>query len=244
MRMHALATIGLFAASSLLSACSSKSVSYSDPTTPTGSQTQAVTSLTDVGAHVTAAFSGMSDANKAFGVHSLMASLQGTAVNQSSSSQGLSLALEGIDAACTSGTAATGFTYTNCMLDGGQGSINGSVKITPTSVTYDLKVSVSASGTSTNLTLSGTMTNTAGRLTGNLEYKIHIDISGVGGLGGLGGGGGSTDITTTADWDMTYTETPSCITGGSVEVKVDSAGTLRGAKFLFSGCNAVMVQNG
>ena len=43
---------------------------------------------------------------------------------------------------------------------------------------------------------------------------------------------------------MTYTESPSCINGGTIEVKVDYAGKLHGAKFLFSGCSMLTVQNG
>lgn len=229
----------------LASACSSDSVSYGDPTTPSASQMQAVGSLTEVGTNVSVATKGMSDANKAFSVHSLMAGLQGTAVKQSSSAQGLMQALElapsEIDAACTTGTPATGFTYNNCNIT--SGTISGTVKITPTSADYDLKVSVGVSGATTELTLKGGLTFTGGRITGDLEYKIHIDYGSLGGLGGLGGAA-TADITTTAIFDITYTETPACITEGFIEVKVNQADTLHGAKFLFSGCNSVMVQNG
>ena len=198
---------------------------------------QALTSLADVSSRLSLAVKGMSDANKMFAVHSIMASLQGTAINNSSSTQGLTLAPSGIDPACVSGTAATGFTYNHCSTENG-GYLDGAVKITPTSVEYDdLKI---VSG-NTSLILDGAITFTTGRLTGDLEYQIHTDL---GSAGVFGGAIPNTDVTTNTSWDISYTEEPSCITAGSIEVKVDYAGMLRGAKFLFSGCASVMVQNG
>ena len=214
------------------------SVSYGTPTQPTGSQMQAISTMTDVSNHLSVAISGKSDANKAFDVHSLMGSLQGTAINQSGGSQGLGLVPADIDASCTTGTAATGFTYNDCKTT--NGTISGSIAITPTSVTYkDLKITGSSSGGTASLVLNGNVTVTAGHLTGDLNYKISTDFGALGSLGSA-----NTDITTDATWDITYTDTPSCITAGSIEVKVDYAGTTHGAKFTFAGCNMVTVQNG
>jgi len=240
-----LSNVALFSVSLLLGAvggCGGKSASYGASTAPTGSQMQAVSSLTQVGTEVSVAAKGMSDANKVFGVQSLMASLQGTAINQSSSTSGLSLFASEIDASCTTGSAATGFTYNNCTTE--NGTISGSVKITPSSVEYDLKITASGSGTNTELTLIGSVSVSGGRITGDLEYKIHVDLGALGGLGGLGGSAANPDVVTKAIFDMTYTEEPACITDGTVEVTVDYAGMFRAAKFTFTGCNSVMVQNG
>jgi hypothetical protein len=238
-----LSRLALLSVSVLLGAvgCGSKSASYGAPTAPTGSQMQAVTSFNDMSGRMSVAAKGMSDKDKVFGVQALMASLQGSAINQSSTTSALSLFESDIDPACVTGTPATGFTYTACATTGG--TINGSVKITPTSVAYDLKISVSASGTSTELTLVGTVTVTGGRITGDLEYKIHINLGAAAGLGGLGGVT-NTDVLTKAIFDIGYTETPSCITDGTVEVTVDYAGTFHAAKFTFAGCGNVTVQNG
>ena len=225
--------------SAVLFGCGGGGVGYGDPTAPTSSQMQAVGNMTTIGGNVSTSVKGMGNADKPFEVYSLMATLQG-AINQSSS-QGLSIGTETLPDGCATGSAATGFTYTNCTTGSGT-TLSGSVQITPTSVTYDMTVSSSVSSATTAISLKGSVSYSAGRITGNLTYKIHTEISGLGGLGGIGGT--SADITTTADWDIAYTEEPSCITNGFIEVKVDSANGLHGAKFLFSGCNAVLVQNG
>ena len=220
----------------LAAGCSSKSVSYGAPTQPSGSQMQAVTSLTSVGETVTLGVKGMATADQMFDVHGLMAGLQGTAINSSGSAQALSLSPESLDPSCVTGSSSTGFTYNHCATGDG-GTIDGSVKITPTSVTYDnLKIT---SG-STELVLDGSVTDSAGSITGDLQYKIHTDLGAAGKFGGVA----NADITTDVNFAMTYTDSPSCITGGTIEVKVDYAGKLHGAKFLFSGCSMLTVQNG
>lgn len=222
--------------------CGQGSVGYGAPTQPTGSQMQAVTSLGDVSGKLTLAAGGKIDSEKAFNVHSLMGTLQGTALNQSGSTNGLTLDPTELDPACTTGTALTGFTYNNCVVGSGA-TLSGSVKITPTTVTYDnLKITSSSGGANTELILNGSVTVNPGALSGNLEYKIHVDLGSLGGLAGLSGV--NADVTTTAKWDITYTAEPSCITGGTIEVTVDQADKLHGAKFTFTGCQAFTVQNG
>ncbi len=231
-----------FSVMGLATGCGQGSVGYGAPTQATGSQQQAVTSLSDVSGKLTLAAGGKIDSENAFNVHSLMGTLQGTALNQSGSTNGLMLEATDLDPACVSGTAATGFTYNNCVVDSGA-TLSGSVKITPHSVSYDnLKITSGSGGANTELILNGIVTVNPGALSGNLEYKIHIDLGSLGGLAGLSGV--NTDVTTTAKWDITYTENPSCITGGTIEVTVDQADKLHGAKFTFTGCKVFTVQNG
>lgn len=230
-----------FAVAGLASGCGS-SVGYGDPTQPTGSQMQAVTSLTDVTDRLSLSVRGMIDSEKAFNVHSLMGTLQGTAINASGGTYGLGLEPQEIDATCTTGSAATGFTYTNCTVGNG-GTLNGSVKITPNSVTYDnLMIASGSSGGQTQLILDGSVNVNPGAMSGDLEYKIHIDLGSLGGLAGLSGA--NPDVTTHAKWDIQYTENPACVTGGTIEVTVDYSNQLHGAKFTFTGCKTYTVQNG
>jgi hypothetical protein len=80
------------------------------------------------------------------------------------------------------------------------------------------------------------MSGLGSRITGNLEYKAHVDINGL----GLSSSG---DTTITGDWDIGFA-TPDCISDGTIEITIDSAQGLHGARFLFSGCSNVQVQNG
>jgi len=218
-----------------LGGCSS-GPSYGDPMPPTGGQMAASTSLNSISTNVTGSVGGKSDGNSAFGVFDLMASLQGTATNQASS-QGLGFAPAGLPDTCITGAPATGFTYNGCTYGSGA-TLNGTVQITPSSVAYDLSVSVGVSGVSTDTSLGGTVNVAGNTITGNLDYDIHYNVSG--GLGGLGGASGDSSVT--ADWNITTGECG--VSAGTIEIVVDGPNGKHAAKFDYTACNTFTVQNG
>ena len=209
-----------------------------EPQAPTASQQQASTQLT---ANIEQITSLKAKPDSVFALYAAFAALGPQAVDPNAKkSSGLTEDLLPADlpAGCVSGSPGTGWTYTNCTSN--NTTINGTVKISGDTTTFDLQIKASGQGANVKLSLVGTVTNAANRMTGDITYEVKVD------LGGIPNPTGAGDQKTKVVYDITYTTNPTCITAGSIRVDYDvSGGAVSGsAQFEWTGCNMYKVRNG
>jgi hypothetical protein len=210
-----------------LSACGP---SLGEPKMPTSSQTQAAKQLDGTTTQVSQL---QMDRGAAFSLFGSINAVGPQAAGPSAKSSALLQALTNplaVDDKCVTGDGNTGWTYA-CT------EVTGTVKFSGGTTTIDLKIMASGSGSSIETTFKGSVTNGAGKLTGDLtaETKVNLGIS----LPGVP----NADVKTHVNYDINYTASPACVNAGKILVEYSAAGQNGAAQFEYTGCNTFMVRN-
>jgi len=189
------------------------SFNYGSPTNPSAAQQSAEASFES---SLQSGFTATSDStgNTGVGVASLPFSLAGSLFSGSGLASGpfasrsyLMLAPHAFDPACISETS-TSVTYTNCTdTSGGETvTLNGSLSWTSSSATWDLKATGTGSNGSATFEAKGSFTIGSTTFVGSATYHLTGSANGQ-----------SVDVTLGMNLNLTFTESPFCITGGDAE---------------------------
>ena len=123
-----------------------------------------------------------------------------------------------VDQACVTVTTNK-VTYNACNY--GSGTINGSVSYGAGVFSMDLKISVSAGGSTYTVTEKGTITVSSSAIVGDMEIKVDTNA-----------GGASVKATYSAEYAVTLTS--NCATGGFIEVSVSGSASTQGGSGSYS----------
>ncbi len=231
--MRTLSMLTVLAAMS--SGCGSSGPALGDPKPPTSSQMQGAVTLDTTSAQVVQATLLAKPDNVRAVLSNVI--LVGTQAVSSGGGAGLKLEPEDFPAACTSGDAAGGWTYTNCT--DGQTTYNGTVKANASGVAIALTLKNSGQSTTT-ITLNGTVTSTASSTVGKLSYDLKVDVAGLGGIGGTD----AANINSTIEWNITGINAAGCAIAGTTRVDYTAGGQHHAAEYTYTGCGTFTVRNG
>ena len=232
-----LSLLGLSIGLVVLGAGCGSGPSYGSPTTPTSSQSQAVTQMDSMAQQLTPT-NLLGNPESPLSVYTTMNAVGGLSTS-GTSTKALTLAPEAFDSNCFTGDATAGYTYTNCSSNGT--TINGTVKNAGGTVTIDLSIKTSSTAANATMTLKGGVTAADTSAVGDLTLDYHIDLGAAAGLPGVGNAG---NITTKVKYNLTnISASPRCITGGSIEVSYSASSISKSALFEWTGCDTYTVRN-
>lgn len=210
-------------------------VMYGPAAEPTALQQVAIAALGSVALRTVAASQGKADAASLLTVQSSIAMQPDYALADPLRGPPAGSTPVVRDASCTSGTAASGFRYSGCPIDGG--TLEGVVTISASVVRYELRVLTTWDQMTARL--EGELAVIGGRLSGTLEYSKGREEqsydAATGSTSTLSVGGPKTFVV----WDVGTDSRSACISQGTVRVQVQGYGGERNTLFSFSGCDRV-----
>ncbi|MFO0576449.1 MAG: hypothetical protein U1A78_20785 [Polyangia bacterium] len=113
--------------------------------------------------------------------------------------------------------------------------------LSPTRVRYELLVQSMADPETARL--EGELALQGGRIAGILDFFSGSESAVYDSASGSTTSRGTEGPQTWVHWDVAVSESPVCISAGTVRVQVQADGGERNARFTFSGCDQVTVEN-